>query len=372
MSINLLDLSEQSKIIKKNLLLAIEDIIDSTDFIQGKQVQELEKILESYTGATHCITCGNGTDALQIALGAAELEPNQYIICPSFTFIATAEVIPRMGLIPYFVDVEKDSFNISITQIKEAIQKILNDGGSVGAIISVDLYGLPADYSSISALAKENNIIFISDCAQSFGAKFQSMSVCSLPDIATTSFFPTKPLGCYGDGGAIFTSNEKYANIARSLAVHGKGDNKYDNVRIGFNSRLDTIQAAVLLEKFKLFDAELEMRQKVADTYSQLINHKVILPKFYSGLLSAWAQYTLTLESAQERAQLQKFLSLSQIPTGIYYPKPMHAQLAYSDFPMSPSPISDYLADRVLSLPMSPYLSDQQIQKITDSINEFF
>lgn len=372
MKINLLDLQRQSAIIKDELLNKISMTIDNCDFISGSSVSELEMQLKKYTNSEHVITCGNGTDALQIALMSIENSSNNYVICPSFTFVSTAEVIPLSNCIPYFVDVEKDSFNIDPSQIRIAAENILKMGGNLVAIISVDLYGRPCEYADISSIANEHNCLHISDCAQSFGAKYNQLSVLSIADISTTSFFPTKPLGCYGDGGAIFTNQADTANIMRSIAVHGKGTNKYDNVRIGMNSRLDTMQAHVLIEKMKLIESEILLRQEVATKYITQVENKSILPSTRKDLLSAWAQFTLTVDDEYTRDKLKSYLGKFDIPTGIYYPAPLSEQAPYKSFPRLECKNSLALSKTVLSLPMSPYLGDQEIAFISDKINSFF
>lgn len=372
MKINLLDLQRQSKIIKESLISKISMTIDNCDFISGDAVKELEASLQNFTNSENVITCGNGTDALQISLMGILSQPNSYVICPSFTFVSTAEVIPLTNAVPYFVDVEQDSFNIDISQIKEAAENISKIGGKLAAIISVDLYGRPCEYNEIKKIAKKYDCIHISDCAQSFGAKYKNSSVLSLADISTTSFFPTKPLGCYGDGGAIFTNNNDISAKLRSIAVHGKGSNKYDNVRVGLNSRLDTIQAHVLLEKMKLIDNEIAQRQNIAEKYIAQINNKNILPSMDNNLSSAWAQFTLTLESQKVRDNLRSYLEKSSIPSGIYYPAPISEQKPYQDFPKLECKNSKLLSETVLSLPMSPYMNQDEISFISDKLNLFF
>ncbi len=372
MKINLLDLHRQAGLIKKDVVKKISKTIDDCDFISGTAVSELEFILQEYTNSKCVIACGNGTDAIQISLMGNLNKPNSYVICPSFTFVSTAEVIPLTNAIPFFVDVDINSFNIIPSQVEEAARKIFEIGGNLAAIISVDLYGRPCNYDEIGKIANKYKCLHISDCAQSFGAKYKNSSVLSIANISTTSFFPTKPLGCYGDGGAIFTNDEDNAARLRSISVHGKGSNKYDNVRVGLNSRLDTIQAHVLIEKMKLIDHEISLRQDVAGKYIDQINNKKILPTVDKDYSSAWAQFTITLENEKIRNKLKSFLEKSGIPSGIYYPSPISEQKPYKDFPSLDCKNAKYLSKTVLSLPMSPYLNEQEISLVTNKINSFF
>ncbi len=367
--IPLTNLKLQASKINNSFLKRLERIIDNTDFIQGKEVRDFEDELSNYTGSENAITCGNGTDALFLALRGASIEPGDIILCPSFTFIATAEVIPQVGAVPYFIDVSADDFNISIQSLKDAVFKLKKQKESLKAIISVDLFGLPVDYDSIKQICSENNLEFISDCAQSFGATYNNNSVLDIADISTTSFFPTKPLGCFGDGGSVFTSDPSKSKLIRSVAIHGKGEDKYDNVQIGINSRLDTIQAAVLLEKIKILDQELVLRSSVAKKYNERLNNDLIKPQFFDGKQSAWAQYTIILPEGIDRQFIIDSMLKNEIATGVFYPKPMHLQTAYKDFPGEECAVSIDISKRCLSLPMGPYLEDEEIEKVTTTLN---
>ena len=365
----LTNLKRQSSRLNNRILERLESIILRANFIQGEEVQELERKLSEYTASPYIVTCGNGTDALQLALMSLNINKGDYVICPAYTFVATAEVIPLAGGIPYFVDVEKDTFNISIEKLKESIEDIEKKGKNIAAIISVDLFGLPVDYDELIDITRKKNITLIADCAQSFGAKYKNNSVLSLADISTTSFFPSKPLGCYGDGGAIFTSSDKQSKIIKSLSVHGKGDNKYDNVRIGINSRLDTFQAAVLIEKLSIFEEELILRNEIAKKYNSLINSKYDKPLSFENKYSAWAQYTLITPEYIDRNEVQKHMTKEGISTAIFYPKPLHMQIAYQSFPKGDCSNSDYLSKHSLSIPFSPYLNEEEISLVADVLN---
>ncbi len=369
MKLPITDLTKQSRLIKDSLLERIEKIIEEASFIQGEEVELFENKLKTFNDCNHAISCGNGTDALYISLLALDLNEDDFIICPSFSFVATAEVIPLVGAKPYFVDVDKENFNISSKNIKNAISELKSQGKNIRGIISVDLFGLPVDYEDISNIAKENNLFFISDGAQSFGSKFQDKPSLSIADISTTSFFPTKPLGCFGDGGAIFVQSDELSDKIRSICVHGKGKNKYDNIRFGVNSRLDTIQAAVLLEKMSLFEEELILRNEVARLYNNLISDKFVKPRFYKDKISAWAQYTLVTSEDLDRNMVMDVLKKEGISTGIYYPNPIHSQKAYENFPSDGCLNSKYLSSNVLSLPMNPYLTEEEIKTVTGVIN---
>lgn len=368
--IELSNLKRQSSNLQSKVANRFSKIIKNADFIQGEEVKILEDELKKYTNTKNVITCGNGTDALFLALKALDIKSNEYVICPSYSFIATAEIIPLAGGIPYFVDVETSTFNISIESLKMAIMKLKKNNKKIRAIISVDLFGLPVDYEDLINVARENKINLIADCAQSFGAKFDEQSVLSVADIATTSFFPTKPLGCYGDGGAVFTKSDESAEVIKSIAIHGKGSNKYDNVRIGVNSRLDTLQAAVLLEKLMILDEELDLRNKVANKYSEFIEDPYIKPRTFSNKYSSWAQYTIIVPAGYDRASIMQDLSNKNIVTSIFYPKPLHLQIAYKNFPREECKNSVKLSNKSLSLPMGPYLEDEEIERIVSSLNQ--
>lgn len=355
-----IDLQHQQSLIKDKIDAAIQKVLADGAYIMGPEVKELEKELSNVSTAKHVVTCGNGTDALLIAAMAMGVKPQDVVFIPAFTFPATPEAIMLLQAVPYFVDVSPETFNIDPTSLKEAIKDATSRGYKPKGIISVDLFGQPADYDEISAIAKESGLWLIDDAAQSFGAHYKDRPVGTLADITTTSFFPAKPLGCYGDGGALFTDSDELANIMQSIRVHGKGKDKYDNVRIGMNSRLDTIQAAILLEKLKLFPGELKQRQVLADLYQEAFSDcdGIVTPTLPNGCTSSWAQYTLKLDDENKREELILALKEKNIPTGVYYPTPLHHQTGYKDICLTHQnlSVSESLCKRVLSLPMHPHV----------------
>ena len=361
-----IDLAAQQKKILFNIKESINNVLQHGQYIMGPEVKSLELELKSYSGSKYVHTCANGTDAISIVLMAWGIGKNDAVFVPDFTYVASAEAPAQLGAVPFFVDVDKNTFNIDSNSLKQAIIDAKKQGLNPSVIVSVDLFGQPAKFNEIEEIAKENGLK-INDSAQSFGATYFGKKTGSYGDATTTSFFPAKPLGCYGDGGAIFTQDEETADIVNSIRLHGKGSQKYDNVRIGFNSRLDTIQAAILLEKLKIFPSELKQRQNVADIYSESLDKFVKTPIVLDGLSSSWAQYTIQLENRDQVIQkLQKF----KIPTVIYYPIPLSKQLGYSSFPMvsSGTEISKKLSEKVLSLPMHPYLKQSQQKIIIKSL----
>lgn len=368
-----IDLGRQYNKIKKNLDSRLINIMENTSFIMGKDVETLESQLANYVGVKHCISCANGTDALQIPLMAWEIGPGDAVFLPSFTFYATAEVVSLVGATPIFIDVEEENFNIDVNKLEIAICNVLNENKlTPRVIIPVDLFGLPANYNEIEKIAKKYNLLVLEDGAQGFGGKINDKVACSFGNIASTSFFPAKPLGCYGDGGAIFTNDDNLNNIMRSIRNHGQGSDRYDNVRIGLNSRLDTIQAAVLIEKLSIFDDELVLRNKIAKKYNELLDGYIKTPRIYENCLSSWAQYTLIARDKDQRAKIQEYLKTLDIPTMIYYPIPLHKQTVYSDNYTRYCDLSvcENLSDCVFSIPMHPYLTDEEILFITDSIKK--
>ena len=343
-------------------------VLDHGHFIMGPEVKQFETRLEEFCGAQHAISCANGTDALQIALMAAGIGRGDAIFIPSFTYTATAEVILVLGATPIFVDVDETSFNIDVQSLAAAIGKARANGQKPAAVISVDLFGLPANYAEIAALAKQEGLFYLSDAAQSFGARLEdNQAVGALADVTTTSFFPAKPLGCYGDGGAIFTQNAEMAAVMRSIRVHGQGSAKYETVRVGVNSRLDTIQAAILNAKIEVFAEEIDSRNALAARYTQRLSTLVSTPVKPEGVTSAWAQYTIKVDA---RDAMQKFLSAAGIPTAVYYPLPMHLQPAYSDFGEGKGslPVSERLSTQVLSLPMNPYWTEADLDSVCNAV----
>lgn len=351
-----IDLAAQQARIKPQLDAAIARVLAHGQYILGPEVAELEERLCDYTGAKHCITVANGTDAIQIALMALGVGPGDEVITPGFTYIATAEAAAVLGAKPVYVDIDPRTYNLDPALLERAITP------RTKAVIPVSLYGQCADYDAINEIAERHGITVIEDAAQSFGATYKGRKSCNLTRIATTSFFPSKPLGCYGDGGAIFTSDEVMARLMRQIARHGQ-DRRYHHVRIGTNSRLDTLQAAILLPKLGILDSELEARQRIAIEYGQLLDDiSIEAPIVESHSVSAWAQYTIRVK---DRAAVQRVLTDEGIPTAIHYPLPLNRQPAVAD-PSSDLPQGDVAAEQVISLPMHPYLTTQQITRIVD------
>jgi UDP-2-acetamido-2-deoxy-ribo-hexuluronate aminotransferase len=371
-----IDLKKQLETIREAVEERIKTVLNHGNFILGPEIDELEKKLADFVGVDHCISCSSGTDALLLSLMAYNVGPGHAIFTTPFTFIATAEVIALLGATPVYVDIDPNTFNINPLELSRAIEDIKNNKKPTPqfpnaliprGVIAVDLFGLPADYDAINAIAHDHKLFVIEDSAQSFGGMYKGKMVGSLADIAATSFFPAKPLGCYGDGGAIFTNNASLAHIVESLRVHGKGEHKYDNVRIGINGRLDTIQAAVLLAKLDLFEDEIEKRQKVAARYSEGLKNSVKVPYVPPGYRSAWAQYSIVSEKKKE---LMTRLHNEGIPSAVYYPRPLHLQTAFSYLGYKPGslPVSEKMSDTIFSLPMHPYLDTLEQQYIIDCI----
>lgn len=372
MTIEFIDLVAQQRRIKPALDARIQSVLAHGKYIMGPEVAELEAALAAFCGARFALGCANGTDALELALMALGAAPGDAVFCPSFTFASTAEVVPGTGATPVMVDVREDTFNIDVDSLKRAILYAREKGLRPAGVIPVDLFGLPADYDAIEAVARENGMWIVADSAQGFGARYGDRVTGSIGDIATTSFFPAKPLGCYGDGGAIFTNDEQYRALIDSLRVHGKGSHKYDNERIGVNSRLDTLQAGILLEKLAVYPDEIEARQRVADRYNERIGNLLVTPHVPDGSRSVWAQYTVRVHDGQDRDVMMKALGARGVPTMVYYPRPLHAQTAYRHFPHDPAGLatSDRLAKTVFSLPMHPYLDAATQDVIIDAVVE--
>ncbi|HOF98577.1 MAG TPA: DegT/DnrJ/EryC1/StrS family aminotransferase [Paludibacteraceae bacterium] len=369
------DLKKQYKVLKNDIDQAMLEVSASGAFIMGKPVKEIEQQLAEYVGVKHCVSCANGTDALTLALKTWGIKAGDAVFVPDFTFFASAEVVSLEGATPVFVDVDADTFNISPASLERSIEKTIQQGKlRPKVIITVDLFGLPADYSAIRKIADKYHLLILEDGAQGFGGEINGKKACSFGDISTTSFFPAKPLGCYGDGGAVFTDNDEWASLMDSLRVHGKGSFKYDNVRIGMNSRLDTLQAAILKVKFDAFKRyELNDINKVADFYTEKLKDLVKTPFIPKGYLSSWAQYTIQLQDEKQRDGLQAYLKEQGIPTMVYYPKPMHEQTAYLDLGnlSGDFSVTESLCRRVLSLPMHPYLSMEEINKVCQTILDY-
>lgn len=367
------DLKRQYQVLKPQMDAAMLEVAQNCNFIGGAQVAQLEKKLAEYVGVKHCITCGNGTDALSMVMMAWGIQKGDAVFVPAFTFFASAEVIAFEGATPVFVDVEESTFNMDAEKLDEVITRVEQEGKlRPRAVIAVDLFGQPADYPRIEAVCKKHGLLLLEDGAQGFGGRIGERRACSFGDAATTSFFPAKPLGCYGDGGAVFTNDDETAEYLRSIRVHGKSSaGKYDNVRIGWNSRLDTIQAAVLLVKLEAFcRTELEAVNRAAKLYDEQLGGEVRTPKVLDGFYSSWAQYTLILDSSSQREQLQSYLKEQGIPTMIYYPKPMHLQSAFAElgYRKGDFPVSESLCERVVSLPMHPYLDDSDIHFVSNAV----
>jgi dTDP-4-amino-4,6-dideoxygalactose transaminase len=356
--IEFIDLGAQRRRIGARMNEAIGRVVDHGRYILGPEVAELERQLAEFCGAKHALSCANGTDALGLALMALGLKAGQAVIAPSFTFAATAEVVAWFGATPIFVDVKEDSFNMDPASLEAGISTARRLGINPVGVIPVDLFGQPAGYDEIIAISQANGLWVLCDAAQSFGAAYRGRHVGTLGDLTTTSFFPAKPLGCYGDGGAVFLADDDTMAVLKSLRVHGQGTDKYDNVRIGMNARLDTIQAAVLLEKLAIFASEIAARDRVAARYGELLGDVVDVPKVSDGSTSVWAQYTVRLPAGCNRDALATRLKAEGIPTAVYYAKPLHLQTAYRDYPVAGNglPVTERLAGEVLSLPMHPYL----------------
>ena len=371
------DLKKQYQVLKEDMDQAILCAVASGAYIMGPQVKELEKQLAEYVGVKHCLTCANGTDALTLALKAWGIGPGDAVFVPDFTFFSSAEVVPLEGATPVFVDVCEETFNIDAADLERAVKEVLAEGRlRPRVVVAVDLFGLPADYKAIRTVADRYGLLVLEDGAQGFGGTIDGKRACSFGDIATTSFFPAKPLGCYGDGGAVFTDNDEWSSLIESYRVHGKGTFKYDNVRIGLNSRLDTVQAAVLQVKLKAFaEYELDAVNVAAEKYTALLKDIVATPVIPSGFRSSWAQYTIRLASREQRDALQSALKTEGIPSMVYYPKPLHLQTAFASSVIPGLPgnlchVATSLCDRVLSLPMHPYLTHEQIKTVCSVIRK--
>ena len=356
-----IDLKEQYKRIKIDVDNRINEVLEHGQYIMGPEVTVLEDKLAQFVGAKYCLSCSSGTDALLIALMAKGISPGDKIITTPFTYIATAEVIKLLGAEPVFVDIDPRTFNIDCNQINS-----LSDKQDIKGIIPVNLFGLSADYDSIYEISKKYKFFVLEDAAQSFGADYKNKKSGSLGDISATSFFPAKPLGCYGDGGAIFTDNQALYNIMESIRVHGKGENKYDCDRLGLNGRLDTIQAAILLSKLSIYEEEINLRQDVANLYSEKLKNYVEVPFIPESYLSVWAQYSILLKDEFVRENVIKNLKKENIPSVIYYQKPLHIQKTFNslDYSWGDFPVSENVSTRILSLPMHPYLSSVDIDRI--------
>lgn len=365
-----IDLKVQQDRIREKIDARIASVLDYGAYILGPEVSELEASLADFCGAKHVITCANGTDALQLALMALGVGAGDAVFVPSFTFAATAEVVPGTGATPVFVEVDPVSFNMDPESLTRTIAHAKDLGLTPSVVIPVDLFGLPADYDALTAIAKAEGLKMIGDSAQGFGGVYRGRTTGSFGDITTTSFFPAKPLGCYGDGGALFTDDDDLAELLISLRFHGKGDYKYNNVRIGMNSRLDTLQAAILLEKLAIYPDEIEARQRVAERYNEALQDVIDTPHVGNESRSIWAQYTLKTRPGQDREAIMAAMKEAGVPTTVYYPMPLHMQQAYNSFPIDPNGLnlSEEIAKLVFSLPMHSYLDEGTQDKVISAL----
>jgi dTDP-4-amino-4,6-dideoxygalactose transaminase len=353
-----IDLDAQRRAIGARMEDAILRVVRSTRYILGPEVAELEAALSAFAGVPHTLSCANGTDALALALMAWKIRPGDAVLCPAFTFAATAEVVAWLGATPVFVDVREADFNMDPASLEAGIETAKRAGLTPRAVITVDLFGQPADYDALLPIARAAGLKVLVDAAQSFGATHHGIHVAATGDMAATSFFPAKPLGCYGDGGAVFCHDPETLDVLQSLRVHGQDNqDKYENIRVGMNGRLDTLQAAVLLEKLRVFPAEIAARQVVARRYNEALADVAIVPEVAPDRVSVWAQYTLRMPG-RDRAAVLAGLKARGVPTAIYYPKPLHRQRAYAHHPVAGNglPVSERLAAEVFSLPFHPYL----------------
>lgn len=368
-----IDLATQQKRIRPQVEAALRRVLDHGGYIMGPEVGELEKQLSAFCGASYTLSCSNGTDALALVLMAKHVGPGDAIFVPAFTFAATAEVVAWMGASVVFVDVLEDTFNMDPDSLEKGIQKAKSMGLRPCGIIPVDMFGQPADYDEINDLAKKYHLWVMADGAQSFGATYKGRKVGTLAESTTTSFYPPKPLGCYGDGGAVFTNDEELIKIMRSLRIHGQGEgeDKYQNVRVGMNGRMDTFQATILIEKLSIFPEEITLRQKIADKYSQGLEGAAVTPYVRYDCQSVWAQYTVKVDPSK-RKEIMEELKKEGIPSVIYYPLPLHFQEAYNCYPCATDqlPVSEALSKCVMSLPMHPYLEPELQDRIIKTFCE--
>lgn len=376
------DLPKQYEVLKPQIDAAMVEVAASAHFISGPEVKELEKKLAEFVGVKHCITCANGTDAITIAMRAWGVGKDDAVFVPDFTFFSSGECPADEGATPIYVDVDQRTYNLDPVRLEEAVKKVIAEGKyKAKAVVAVDLFGLPADYLAIKAICEKYNLLLLEDAAQGFGGSINGKMACSFGDISTTSFFPAKPLGCYGDGGAIFTDNDEWATLIRSICVHGKDmsnpndpNSKYNNIRLGKNSRLDTLQAAILLPKFKAFvDYELADVNKVAGWYTEgLKDTDLVLPLISEGFYSSWAQYTVQLPASVDRKELQAKLKTAGIPSMVYYAKPMHHQGAFAgtDSAVANCPVTEQLCATVLSLPLDPYKTKEEVDFVVAELKK--
>ena len=368
-----IDLKAQMERIRKDLDQRIENVLGHARFIMGPEVLELEETLAKYTGSKYVLGCANGTDAMVIALRALGVGEGDAVFVPAFTFFATAEVVDLVGATPVFVDVLEDTFNMDPRDLLDKIEVVNAEGVLIPkAVIAVDLFGAAADFEMINQIAEEYELYVVEDGAQSFGGNYQGKMNMTHGIIGTTSFFPAKPLGCYGDGGAIFTDDKELYDVMKSLRVHGMGNHRYNNERIGYNSRLDTLQAAVLLSKMTIFEEEMEKRQEVAKFYAKYLPDEFVKPLHSRTDRSAWAQYTLKASSQERRDEVKEKLEQAGIPVMIYYPIPLHLQGAYEYLGHKEGdlPVSERLCKISFSLPFHAYVTEEQVKEIAKVLNE--
>jgi dTDP-4-amino-4,6-dideoxygalactose transaminase len=369
-AIAFIDVIEQRHRLGKRIDDAVTGVLTHCQFINGPEVARLEADLAAFSGAKHVVACASGTDALLMVLMAKKIGPGDAVICPTFTFCATGEVVALLGATPVFVDVDEATFNIDPDSLKDGIAVAKKRGLKPKAIIPVDLFGQPADHDAVAAIAEAEGMFVLDDAAQGFGATYKGRRLGSIGLATATSFFPAKPLGCFGDGGAIFTDDAQLAADLRSVRVHGQGSDKYDNVRLGLTARLDTMQAAILIEKLKIFEDEIAARNQVAERYARGLGNVVSVPRLASGCTSVWAQYTIRLPKGVNRDGFAAALKAQGIPTAIYYPKSMHQQTAYRNFPVAAGglPVSEKLSEDVISLPMHAYLDEPTQERIIKAV----
>ncbi len=369
-----IDIAAQRRRLGHSVDEAVSRVLAHCQFINGPEVTELEAALAAFSGAKHVVTCASGTDALLMVLMAKGVGRGDAVLCPSFTFCATGEAVALTGAVPVFVDVDEATFNMNVASLKRGIITAKRLGLKPKGVIPVDLFGQSADHDAIGAVTDTEGLFVLDDAAQAFGASYKGRRLGGLGRITATSFFPAKPLGCFGDGGAIFTDDARFAETLRSVRVHGQGSDKYDNVRLGLTGRLDTIQAAVLIEKLKIFEDEIAARNRVAERYARGLGNVVTVPRLAAGATSVWAQYTIRLPVGTDRNEFASALKAQGIPTAIYYPKSMHQQTAYRDFPVADGglPVSERLSGDVISLPMHAYLDEVTQERIIKAVRGVF
>ena len=365
-----IDLAAQRRRLGKSVDEAVSRVLTHCQFINGPEVTQLEAALAAFSGAKHVVSCASGTDALLMVLMAKGVGRGDAVFCPSFTFCATGEAVALTGATPVFIDVDEATFNMDAGSLKRGIATAIKRGLQPRAVIPVDLFGQSADHDAIGRVAEAEGMFVLDDAAQAFGASYKGRRLGTFGLVTATSFFPAKPLGCFGDGGAIFTDDAELAETLRSIRMHGQGSDRYDNVRLGLTGRLDTLQAAILIEKLKIFEDEIAARNVVAERYARGLGNIVSVPRLASGCTSVWAQYTIRLPKGSDRDAFAAALKAQGIPTAIYYPKSMHQQTAYRDFPVADGgvPISEALSDDVISLPMHAYLDEPTQERIIRAV----